>query len=205
MCDAVTRLVAENRNATLEQMRVGMLMMQIAHIAAENGYQVPSQMTMVGKALTNLDAIGRTLDPKFDPNAAIRRNSMQILRKQMRKDFNVSSMFHNALETNRLIQRLPGKLNDLLDTASRNELTFHVDAIDENRLIQGMQKIANRITVGLILAALIVGAALLMRVRTDFMLFGYPGLAIICFIGAATGGVWLLVSILLHDETQKKR
>src|SRR5262249_34835150 len=41
---------------------------------------------------------------------------------------------------------------------------------------------------GLVLAALIVGAALLMRVPTNFQLFGYPGLAMICFLAAAAGG-----------------
>lgn len=205
MSDDVTRLVVENRNTTLERLRVGSLMMRIAHIAADNGYHVPTQITMVGKALTNLDAIGRILDPNFNPNAAIRRNTLQILRKQMRKDLSLSTTLHNLLETNRLIQRLPGKLNDFLDALSKNEISLNVDAIDETRLIQGIQKVANRITMGLILAALIVGAALLMRVETTFSLFGYPGLAIICFLGAVGGGVWLLVSILLHDESQRRR
>jgi ubiquinone biosynthesis protein len=205
MTSAISRLIVENKDATLEQLRVGRLMLTMAHIAAENGYQVPSQMTMVGKALTNLDEVGRTLDPNFNPNAAIRRNSMRLLRKQARKEFSVPMMMHNAIETNRLIQRLPGKLNDLIDTISKNEFRIHVDAIDETRLVQGFQKVANRITMGLILAALIVGAALLMRVSTDFTLFGYPGLAIICFIGAATGGVVLLINILMHDETDRKR
>ena len=52
-------------------------------------------------------------------------------------------------------------------------------------LIESFQKVANRITTGLVLAALIIGAALLMRVPTSFQLFGYPGLAIICFLAAA--------------------
>ena len=53
--------------------------------------------------------------------------------------------------------------------------------------MEGFQKVANRITVGLILAALIVGAALLMRVETTFRILGYPGLAILCFLAAAGG------------------
>jgi hypothetical protein len=67
-----------------------------------------------------------------------------------------------------------------------------------------MQKIAKRITVGLLLAALIVGAALLMRVETSFRLFGYPGFAILCFIAAAGGGFWLAFSILLTDYRERR-
>ena len=66
---------------------------------------------------------------------------------------------------------------------------------------EGFQKVANRIAVGLILAALIVGAALLMRVETSFRIWGYPGLAIIFFLAAAGGGIALLVNILFYDKS----
>ena len=68
-----------------------------------------------------------------------------------------------------------------------NTLEVKVDAIDEKMLMEGFQKVANRITIGLILASLIVGAALLMRVETSFRILGYPGLAIVCFLFAAGG------------------
>jgi len=79
-----------------------------------------------------------------------------------------------------------------------------VDAIDEKTLMEGFQKVANRITVGLILASLIVGAALLMRVDTTFKILGYPGLAIVCFVAAAAGGVWLVMQIVMADRKSLK-
>lgn len=59
-----------------------------------------------------------------------------------------------------------------------------------------IRKVANRITVGLVLSALIIGAALLMRVPTSFVILGYPGIAMTFFIVAAVGGLALVVSIL---------
>ena len=56
-----------------------------------------------------------------------------------------------------------------------------------NQLVIGFQKVANRITVGLIIAALIVGAAMLMRVETSFRIWGYPGLAILLFSSEFAG------------------
>jgi hypothetical protein len=64
----------------------------------------------------------------------------------------------------------------------------------------GFQKVANRITMGLVLAALIVGAAMLMQVPTSFRIFGYPGLAMLFFLVAALGGIILVVNILFKDE-----
>jgi hypothetical protein len=80
-----------------------------------------------------------------------------------------------------------------------------VDTIDEAALMEGLQKVANRIATGLILAALIVGAALLMRVETSFRLFGYPGLAILLFLAAAIGGAGLVGTILVNDIRARRR
>ena len=75
-----------------------------------------------------------------------------------------------------------------------------MDAIDETLLLEAFQKIANRITLGLVIAALIVGAALLTRVETSFKILGYPGIAIIFFSIAACMGMWLVLTIVLKDK-----
>ncbi|HZO02850.1 MAG TPA: hypothetical protein VFB93_16770, partial [Burkholderiales bacterium] len=67
------------------------------------------------------------------------------------------------------------------------------------------QKVANRIALGLVLAALIVGAALLMDVPTSFQLFGYPGVAIMLFLAAAAGGMALAITILANDIRAKRK
>src|SRR5215510_8663842 len=93
----------------------------------------------------------------------------------------------------------PARLNRILDRIADNDLEVKVDAIDEPRLLEGLQKIANRIATGLVLAALILGGAMLMSVPTKFRIWGYPGLAMILFVAAAAGGVILLLTILATD------
>jgi ABC-type polysaccharide/polyol phosphate export permease len=80
-----------------------------------------------------------------------------------------------------------------------------MDAIDELRLTRDLQKIANRITLGAILASLIIGAALLMNVETDFSIFGYPGFAMILFLFAVGCGISLAVNIFLYDEWKRDK
>lgn len=157
---------------------------------------------MLGKTLLNLDQVGRALAPQFDPNASIRRNGAEILRQRVVKTLSPSNLFGGVLEVKDLLQRLPARLNRFFDALANNEFKVSVDAIDEKTLIVGFQKIANRITVGLIIAALIVGAALLMQVETSFRIWGYPGLAIIFFICAAGAGVVLLFNILFYDKSK---
>jgi ubiquinone biosynthesis protein len=71
--------------------------------------------------------------------------------------------------------------------------------------LDGLQKVANRITLGLILASLIIGAAMIMRVETSFKILGYPGLAIILFLIAAMGGLWLAFHIVSADRRAPKQ
>jgi hypothetical protein len=123
----------------------------------------------------------------------------------MRSAASPGSLFGTVLEMNEFLRMLPGRVNRILDSLARNELEVRVEAIDELTLVEGFQKVANRITVGLVLAALIVGAAMLMQVNTDFRIFGYPGLAMLCFLAAAGGGFALVFNILSHDYRPKKK
>jgi hypothetical protein len=123
----------------------------------------------------------------------------------MWKSASPANLAATLLEAKEFLERLPGRVNKVLDIVSNNELRLHVDAIDEDLLIEGFQKVANRITMGLILAALIVGAAMFMRVETSFRIAGYPGLAMLCFLGAAGGGVALVLSIVLGDRKRSRK
>lgn len=58
---------------------------------------------------------------------------------------------------------------------------------------------------GLILAAMIIGAAMLMRVETSFRIIGYPGLAMLFFLGAALGASWMAFGILRDDHHHTRR
>ena len=196
----VSQLVAQHKDSTMEHIDVGRVVVEITRAAGGNGLRLPAELTLLGKTLLNLDKVSATLAPAFDHNAAIRRNASDLMQRRMLRAASPTSVFANLLEMNDFVQRLPGRLNKVLDRVADNELAIHVDAIDEKRLIAGLEKIANRITLGLILAALIIGAAMLMRVQTDFTIAGYPGLAMLFFIAAAVGGVWLAINILRHDR-----
>ena len=201
----VSELVTGLQGATAESIQVGRIVMEMSRGAGENGILLPPELTTLGKTLLALDQVGRTLDAAFDPNASIRRNAGEILQQRMRKQASPARLFANLLEMNELVQQLPGRVNKVFDILAANELRVRVDALDETRLIAGLQKIANRITLGLILAALILGAAMLMRVETRFRIFGYPGVAMLLFLTAVVFGLFLAFTILVTDEKRKPK
>ena len=76
---------------------------------------------------------------------------------------------------------------------------------DAKMIVESIEKVANRITAGVVLAALIIGAALLVRVETEFRIMGYPGLAMIFFLAAGFGGFWLVISTFIRDHRTRRR
>ena len=160
---------------------------------------------MIAKALLNLDRVVYTLDSSFDPNAIIREQSNEILQRNIVKSMAPANLLAGVVDLKEFAETFPGRVNRILDRVGNNEIRIGVDAIDEKVVLEGLQKVANRITLGLVVASLIVGAALLMRVETSFRIWGYPGLALILFLLAAAAGAMLVFSILFYDEKRRKR
>ena len=196
----VVDLVAENRDASLSRLNAGQVVLEITKISADCWIRMPPEFTMIAKALLNLDRIVFTLDPTFDPNAVIRERATEILQRNIIKSMSPGNLLTGVVEVKEFAEKLPIRVNRILDAIGNNELKIKVDTIDEKVVLDGLQKIANRITMGLVVAALIVGAAMLMRVETNFKIWGYPGLAMIFFLLAAAAGLILLFNILFYDE-----
>jgi hypothetical protein len=128
-----------------------------------------------------------------------------MMTRRLKKNLSQTNVFTSMLELKEFATGLPMRLNKIMDGIANSEIEVKVRSMDAKTIVDGFQKIANRITAGIILAALILGASLLMRIPTSFELFGYPALAILCFLGAAAGGIWLLFTIFVQDEKIKKK
>jgi ubiquinone biosynthesis protein len=201
---SITDLVLQIQGLRMRDIALGRLLFDVSRIATDGGYRLPRELTMLSKTLLNVDEVARRLDPDFDPNASIRRNTSEITRHRMLKSLSPGRLFDSLLELKTFAEKLPRRLNQLIDAVAENRLRIRVDAINEALLMEGFQKVANRITMGLVISAIIVGAALLMRIQTRFQILGYPGIAILFFLAAGIAAVFLVANIVLNDMRAAK-
>ena len=201
----IIEMVGRYRNAAAKELNVGRVMLDMARAATQHGLRMPPELALLGKTLLNLDEIGRLLDPDFDVNASMRRNATRLMQRRMLNSMTPANVLSTALEVRDFAERLPARMNRILDALSANDLRLKIEVIDHGSIIDGFQKVANRIALGLVLAALIVGAAMLMRVQTPFTILGYPGLAMLLFLAAAGGGFWMAWTILAGDVKTRIR
>ena len=201
----VASLVARQADTSLERIDAGHVVLEITRISADCWFRMAPEFTMIAKTLLDLDRVVYTLAPDFDPNAIIRQEATNILTQRIVKSIRPGGILSSVVEVKEFVGKFPARVNKILDVVGNNEMKISVDAIDERVVLDGLQKVANRITLGLILAALIVGAALMMRVETSFRILGYPGLPTIFFLLAAMAGVVLVFSIVFYDVKPKKK
>jgi hypothetical protein len=149
--------------------------------------------------------VARILDPTFEPNATIEAHAGELMRKKMLQSATPANLLAAAVDAKEFAEKLPGRINKVMDALAEGQLTLNVQGIDEKELMRGIQKLAHRLTTGLVVAALVIGAALIMRVDARPKLFGYPAVAIVLFSIAAAAAAWLLASIALSDLPQHRR
>jgi len=196
----ITELVVSHPSNQSGYQEAGSLFLDITNTCAHCGLRLNPDLNQVGRALLHLDSVGKVLCRQVNIRKVIKAYSTKVVQHRLLSGLNPINVFHEFLEVKDFVTKMPSRINHIFDMFTHNRFSLKIDAIDQLFLMQGLQKIANRITMGLILAALIVGAALMMRIQTDFTVFGYPGIAIICFIFAAASGMLLVMNIIISDR-----
>jgi ubiquinone biosynthesis protein len=196
----ISVMVDENRNSTAKDMQTGKLLIQMNRSAAMNGIHLPVEVNILGKILLNMDQIIAFLAPELDLRESVSKYLKKHMQKEMLNELAPEEIFSVLLDSKNLLEHLPARINTVTENLANNKFKMQIDAIDEKSLTDGFQKVANRITLGLVIAAMIIGAAMLMSVPSAFTIFGYPGLAILFFMLAALGGLYLSYVILFRNE-----
>ena len=202
----VSHLVSEAMGSGSD-VDAGTVMVELSRLSGQHGLRPPAEMTLIGKALLNLDQVTTHLDPTFDPAAEIRENVSHVLAGRLR--VSPGGLLASAIEAKELTARMPKRMNRIMDSLAEGEFTVRVRALDEERLHTVLQRLANRVTLGIIIAAVVLGASLMMRVETDATWFGYPAIAmfffLVAFVAALALGVWIVLTDRKVARTRRER
>ena len=199
------RLVAQYCSSPDSGQSEGRLVLELTRVGAASGLRSPPELPLLGKTLLNLEAVSSALDPNMPVKQIIEDHLQSVLQRQMKQMFSPGRLASDMLEVQELLRESPRRLSQLLRTLSDNRFRVHITGLEEARLIESMQKIANRITAGVITAGLILGAAMMMRIPTRAHIFGYPALALVLFLIAFILGGTLVTSSLLSDRKSQPK
>ena len=171
------------------------MLADMTRMLQEHKLALPPDLALVLKVFITLEATGRELDPDFDmvgEAAPFLRAATIARRGPAALARNGWRAAKTAIE---LLADLPRDLRDLVRSARRGRLQVHVDVTSLERFGHQLDGAANRLAVGLVTAAFIIGSSIVMTVAGGPTLLGLSSLGLLGFLAAIAGGAWLLLSI----------
>jgi predicted unusual protein kinase regulating ubiquinone biosynthesis (AarF/ABC1/UbiB family) len=199
----VSDVITHFWDADYRQVNTGQLMFQLITIANNNDVRLPGEMAILAKTLLHLDSVARTLDPNFDPPSAIRDYAEQLIGYKVAQKFHPRNLYAPLLEMNELLIELPRRSREILHQAATGRSTLNIKLSQADDLLNGIHKVANRITAGIVVAALLISASLMMRVPSSVMLFGYPAISVVGYIIAVLVALATIASSLVNDHRDR--
>lgn len=186
-------------------MSEGVVVLELVRIAMQCGLRPPPELSLLGKTLLNLDAVCQALAPELDTRRVVEDQLQHVMRARLRKSLSSPNLASEMMEVQALLRDGPRKLSDILSLVAENRFQMRLTGLEDSRLMENLQKIANRISVGVITAALILASAMMMRVPTSHTLWGYPTVALILFLLGVALGTSIVVSAMLSDHRARSR
>lgn len=184
----ISQLVMERYDTPIEGLGIGGVVLDIARICGERGVRIPPVVNVIGKTLLNLDQLGQALDPDFQPAAAVRAHAGRLIRKEVAATLRPAAWVGRAAELRRLAEDGPGYAHRVLENLAREDRGLKLDVIDQPALMDGFEKIANRITYGLMIAGLLIAGGLMAAAEIRGpSLFGVGWAPWLLFIAAGIG------------------
>jgi ubiquinone biosynthesis protein len=188
-------LVFRYANVPLGELRLAPLLGDISAIMREHHMVLPADMTLLFKALITLEGLGQQLDPGFQIVQHLSPFVQRVVEERYRPRTLLRRGRRSLAELLDLVRGLPRDLARALGELRRGRMRLELDLKRLDHFGRQIDRSANRLTVGVITAALIIGSSIVMTVKGGPELFGLPAFGFIGFLLAFVNSVWLVISI----------
>lgn len=192
----IAGLVARNYDLPVGEIHTGQVLYEVINISYQHALRLPAELTLLAKTLFTLDNVTRTLDATYSPIDTIREFGAQIAADRARREMSPRNIFQLAMEGGELVRALPHRLDLITQRMASNEFETKIDVPQLGMLVTALQKVANRIFSGVVLAGLLIASAMLLPYRRTLGTVG--------FILAAALGVWMVVAIVIADRRSQR-
>jgi ubiquinone biosynthesis protein len=180
----------------LKDIELGKLLYQLLELATRFRLRIPADIFLMMKALGTVEGVGRMLDPEFD---MISRATPLITRVKLER-FKPERLAEEAYALGSQIfqfeRQFPNQLLELTNLIRQEKLRLQIEHRGLENMLATHDRISNRISFSILIAALIIGSALIVISETPPLVYGISLIGILLFSAAAIMGIWLLVAIL---------
>ena len=179
----------------LAELNLGRLLLDVTSVLRAHRLMLPADLALLIKVFITLEGLGRGLDPTFH----MAQEALPLLRTAVRARYRPAALWEQAWRSvqrsARVLGGLPDDLVRMVRAVRRSGVQVHVDVHGLQQSVDQLDAAVSRLTVGLVVAALIIGSSIVMTVDAGPRLFGLPAFGLMGFSVAVLGALWLLRSI----------
>jgi len=194
----VDELVFDYEGVALKDIRIGPLLKSFVTIIRNHSIVMPSDLTLMFKALITMEGLGRQYDPDFH----VVDHLSPILRQAITDRYRPAGMLRRGRATIgqflNLVGSVPRDLARLLRDARRGKTHFHLDMKRLDTFGRQLDRTIDRATMGIMTASLVIGSAIVMTVNEGPSIWGIPVLTVLGFLGyvvAFFNSMWIILGI----------
>ncbi|MBI5166486.1 MAG: 2-polyprenylphenol 6-hydroxylase [candidate division NC10 bacterium] len=180
----------------LAQIKVGRVISEAVELANRHRIKMPLDLVLLGKALLTIEGVARELDPHFNLLEVAAPYAKRLVRQRLSPERVGTDLFRLSKDYGELARVFPSQLRQVFNKILRDQVKVDFVHVGLENLIREMDRSSNRISFGLIIAALIVGSSLIMLSGKGPTLLGFPLLGIAGYVVAGIMGFWLAIAIL---------
>jgi ubiquinone biosynthesis protein len=180
----------------LREIQLGKLLMQIARIAAQHNAPVSRDLVLFFRGLIALESFGRSLDPEFEVLRETSDYAKSFSQGALAKNLFQQDSLLMVRDSQALVRELPFTLRILTKRLQQGNLAATLESPDVKRLSLEIERAGQRLSLALILGALVLGSSLLTFNRKGPLFDSLATFGLLGFGVAAFVGLWLIVAIL---------
>ncbi len=180
----------------LKHMEIGKLLQDLLHLTMRFRLRLPPDIFLMIKALSSIEGVGRALNPEFDLIAHARPFIQQIKLERFSPKRMSTDVYEMLSRLVQFLQQFPKDLMDLTGMIRQQRLSLQLEHKGLETLLATQDQTSNRISFAIIIAALVIGSALIVISEIPPLVYGISLIGIIGYLVAAIMGIWLLVAIV---------
>lgn len=169
---------------------------EMVHTCSRHNLRTPPDLYMLGRTLMALEGLSRQLDDDFHVVEVIQPLAKQIITTLYSPRRVAKRAVRTIMELANLIMAIPRRLSTVLSKAERGELKIEFEHLGLEKLVNILDRASNRMSVSLIVAALIISSSVIIHAQRGPLVFGFPVLGIIGFTIAGLLGFLLVFSVI---------
>jgi ubiquinone biosynthesis protein len=195
------RLLVRYWGASLEELPVGEMLAEVFETAHRHKVYLPGDLALLARTIITMEGTARALDPDFLLVEAVRPFAVRLVRERLSPVLVGRRALRTVRQAADLAQSFPRRMDDLLDQVEEGEFTVGVDVRRLEEVITKLRSMVNLVVYAVVVAALVIGSALILRGGTkaaEFTLLGLIKIPVaeLSFLGAVLAGAWLLISLI---------